>query len=75
MWVPGTDIRLGRMREGEHEHRPGWDLTLSAPKSVFLEALVVGDRRVIRAHDEAVRATLDWVRTKLLKTVGWDPAT
>ena len=54
-WVPGTDIRLGRMREGGHEHRPGWDLTFSAPKSVSLEALVVGDRRVIRAHDEAVR--------------------
>ena len=22
-WVPGTEIRLGRMREGEHDHRPG----------------------------------------------------
>ncbi len=74
-WVPGTDIRLGRMREGEHEHRPGWDLTFSAPKSVSLEALVVGDRRVIRAHDEAVRATLDWVEVELLETRGWDPAT
>ncbi len=73
--VPGTDIRLGRMREGEHEHRPGWDLTFSAPKSVSLEALVVGDRRVIRAHDEAVRATLDWVEAELLETRGWDPAT
>ena len=60
-YVPGTDLRLGRMREGQHEHRPGWDITLSAPKSVSLEALVMGDRRVIRAHDEAVRATLDFV--------------
>ena len=73
-WVPGTDIRLGRMREGEHEHRPGWDITLSAPKSVSLEALVMGDRRVIRAHDEAVRETLDWVEGELLETRGWDPA-
>ena len=73
--VPGTDIRLGRMREGEHEHRPGWDITFSAPKSVSLEALVVGDRRAIRAHDEAVRATLDWVEAELLETRGWDPAT
>ncbi len=73
--VPGTEIRLGRMREGEHEHRPGWDITLSAPKSVSLEALVIGDRRVIRAHDEAVRATLDWVEAELLETRGWDPAT
>ena len=74
-YVPGTDLRLGRMREGEHEHRPGWDITLSAPKSVSLEALVMGDRRVIRAHDEAVRATLDFVETELLQTRGWDPAT
>ncbi|MCY4546737.1 MAG: relaxase domain-containing protein, partial [Defluviicoccus sp.] len=74
-WVPGTDTRLGRLRDGGHEHRPGWDITFSAPKSVSLEALVVGDRRVIRAHDEAVRATLDWVEAELLETRGWDPAT
>ncbi len=74
-YVPGTDLRLGRMREGEHDHRPGWDITLSAPKSVSLEALVMGDRRVIRAHDEAVRATLGFVESDLLQTRGWDPAT
>ena len=74
-YVPGTEIRLGRMREGENDRRPGWDLTLSAPKSVSLEALVVGDRRVIRAHDDAVRATLDWVEKELLQTRGFDPAT
>ena len=74
-YVPGTDLRLGRTREGEHDHRPGWDITLSAPKSVSLEALVMGDRRVIRAHDEAVRATLAFVEADLLQTRGWDPAT
>ena len=36
---------------------------------------MIGDRRVIRAHDEAVRATLDWVEAELLETRGWDPAT
>ena len=40
-----------------------------------LEALVVGDRRVIRAHDDAVRATLDWVEKELLQTRDFDPAT
>ena len=35
----------------------------------------MGDRRVIRAHDEAVRATLDFVEAELLQTRGWDPAT
>ena len=74
-WVPGTETRLGRMREGEHDHRPGWDITFSAPKSVSLEGLVVGDRRVIRAHDDAVRATLKWIETDLLQTRGWDPIT
>ena len=74
-WVPGTDIYLGRMHEGEYKHRPGWDITFSAPKSVSLEALAIGDRRVIRAHDEAVRATLAWVEAELLETRGWDPAT
>ena len=74
-WVPGTETRLGRLREGEHDHRPGWDITFSAPKSVSLEGLVIGDRRVIRAHDDAVRATLEWIETDLLQTRGWDPVT
>ncbi|MDD9991296.1 MAG: relaxase domain-containing protein, partial [Rhodospirillales bacterium] len=51
------------------------DITLSAPKSVSLEALVMGDTRVLKAHDEAVRATLDWIERDLLQTRGWDPAT
>ncbi len=74
-YVPGTEIRLGRARGGEHEHRPGLDLTLSAPKSVSLEALLYGNRQVLRAHDDAVRSTLDWVEAALLQTRGYDPAT
>ncbi|MDE0175200.1 MAG: relaxase domain-containing protein, partial [Caldilineaceae bacterium] len=74
-YVPGTEIRLGRARDGEHQHRPGLDLTLSAPKSVSLEALLHGDRRVTSAHDAAVRATLDWVEAEFLQTRGYDPAT
>ena len=80
-FVLGTDLRLGRMRDGQHEHRPGFDITFSAPKSVSLAALLPtekrprGDRAVIRAHDEAVRATLDWVEETMLQTRGWDPAT
>ena len=48
-YVPGTDIRLGRMRDGAHEHRPGVDITLSAPKSVSLEALLPGRGNAARA--------------------------
>ena len=74
-FVPRTRIRLGRKRDGAHQHRPGLDVTLSAPKSVSLEGLVFGERRVVRAHDEAVRATLDWIESDLLQTRGYDPAT
>ncbi len=72
-YVPGTDIRLGRLRNGEHEHRPGVDITLSAPKSVSLEALLGGPgaARAMRAHDAAVRATLDYIETRLLRTRRW----
>ena len=74
-YVPGTDIRLGRVREGAHEHRPGVDITLSAPKSVSLEALLPGpgNARAMRAHDAAVRATLEFIESRLLKTRRWDP--
>ena len=72
-YVPGTDIRLGRLRDGEHEHRPGLDITLSAPKSVSLEALLDGRgaARAMRAHDAAVRATLDFIQARLLRTRRW----
>ena len=73
--VPGTDLRLGRVVDGEHQHRPGWDATFSAPKSVSLEALLYENRAVLRAHDQAVRATLDWVEAAFLQTRGYDPAT
>ena len=79
--VIGTGVRLGRQRGGKREHRPGLDITFSAPKSVSLAALLPtrrhphGDRGVIHAHDEAVRATLDWIEATLLETRGWDPAT
>ncbi|MYE01518.1 MAG: relaxase domain-containing protein, partial [Alphaproteobacteria bacterium] len=80
-YMPGTDIRLGRKRDGQHEHRPGFDITFSAPKSVSLAALLPtaqhprGDRAVLRCHDEAVRGALDWIEETMLQTRGWDPET
>jgi len=73
--VPGTEITLGRIIDGERQHRPGWDMTFSAPKSVSLEALYRGRRAVMHAHDAAVRATLDWIEAEHLQTRGYDPAT
>ena len=72
--VPGTDVTLGRIREGKREHRPGVDITMQAPKSVSLAALVSGDARIVRAHDRAVEATLGFVEEHLLVTRQWDRA-
>ncbi len=53
--------QLGTMREGKLQHRPGWDVTLSAPKSVSIMAEVAGDRRLVAAHNNAVKAALAYV--------------
>ena len=78
-YVPGTDLRLGRLRDGEHQHRPGVDVTFSAPKSVSLEALVYAPpktgARVLRAHDEAVQATLGFIEAELLQTRSYERET
>jgi conjugative relaxase-like TrwC/TraI family protein len=50
--------QLGTMRDGEVQHRPGWDVTMSAPKSVSIMAEVAGDRRLVGAHDRAVKSAL-----------------
>ena len=72
----GSDTRLGRRgKDGEIIHRPGRDLTLSAPKSVSLAALVGGDARVIDAHDRAVARTLDWFERNVAETRMKDPET
>ena len=55
----GTDMR--RMEGGVNKHRPGYDLTFSAPKSASVLALVTGDTFLVDAHKEAVRRTLDEV--------------
>ncbi len=70
--VPKAGLRLGTVRDGVLEHEAGRDVTLSAPKSVSLAALLDGDKRVVRAHDEAVAATLDWIEEELLLTRQWD---
>ena len=55
--VPGGR-RLGRREpDGTVRHRPGQDVTLSAPKSVSVMALVGGDDRIVGAPDKAVAAT------------------
>lgn len=54
----GDELGTGR----EKKHRPGWDLTFSAPKSVSILAEVGGDQRLLEAHDRAVTETLTWMQ-------------
>ena len=68
--------RLGRAgKDGEITHRPGRDVTLSAPKSVSLAALIGGDGRVVDAHDHAVKRTLAWTEKNAAETRMKDPET
>ena len=72
----GSGRRLGRKdKDGKIHHRPGRDLTFSAPKSVSLAALVGGDGRIVDAHDRAVKAALAWVEGNAAETRVQDPQT
>ena len=72
----GSGTELGRRgRDGKILHRPGRDLTFSAPKSVSLAALVGGDARIVDAHDRAVKAVLAWVEKNAAETRMKDPVT
>ncbi len=72
----GSGTELGRRgKDGERLHRPGRDLTFSAPKSVSIAALVGGDGRIIDVHDRAVAASLAWVERNAAETRMKDPDT
>ena len=72
----GSGQQLGRRGpDGALQHRPGRDLTFSAPKSVSLAALIGGDRRIVEAHDRAVARALAWVERNVAETRMKDPDT
>ena len=73
--VPGGSQLGRRDRDGNIHHRPGRDVTLSAPKSVSLAALVCGDDRIVAAHDRAVQRTLAWIEANAIETRMRDPST
>ena len=54
--------------EREREHRPGLDLTFSAPKSVSLLAEVAGDEKVSQAHDVAVQRAIAYLERETAQT-------
>ena len=54
------------------EHRAGWDVTMSVPKSVSILALVGGDQRLVVAVREAAGATLAWAERTVAEGRVWD---
>ncbi|MBB3221720.1 MobF family relaxase [Pseudoduganella umbonata] len=60
--ITGRDSETGDLLR---EHRPGYDVTLSAPKSVSLLAEVDGRSDVRAAHEAAVDAVLDYIEKHL----------
>lgn len=56
------DQQLGRRKsDGSVDHHPGWDFAVNAPKSVSIMALVLGDERVLAAHERAVGKAIDYL--------------
>jgi len=54
--------QLGRHRaDGQIQHHPGWDFAVNAPKSASIMALVMGDERIITAHEAAVGTALGYL--------------
>ncbi len=50
------------------KHRAATDYTFSAPKSVSIAGLIQKDKRVIQAHDSAVKTALEVLETRYAQT-------
>ncbi|MFT3741092.1 MAG: MobF family relaxase [Gammaproteobacteria bacterium] len=59
--------RLGKVEDGQIKHRPGFDLTFSAPKSVSMLALMGGDNRILKAVETATSKALGMIEEDLAK--------
>lgn len=75
-----VDVLSGKLPDGSEitavqgEHRPGLDMTFSAPKSVSLLALIGRDERIVGAFRDSVTATLEWAERNLVEARAWDPS-
>jgi conjugative relaxase-like TrwC/TraI family protein len=59
---------LLRQRQSGKKYNPGRDITLSAPKSVSLLGLVQEDQAVVEAHQQAVKATMNYIEQNCIYT-------
>lgn len=64
----GKWVKDEKTGETVREHRPGTDMTFSAPKSVSLMAEVYGNSEVREAHEAAVKKALGYIETELAMT-------
>ncbi len=64
----GKWIKNPETGKKERQHRPGIDVTFSAPKSVSLLAEVYGQHAVREAHETAVKAALTYIEKNLIHT-------
>ncbi len=62
-----TGQQLGKVEGDIIKHRPGFDLTFSAPKSVSLLALLGGDDRIFSAIERATDKALILIERDLAK--------
>ncbi|MHB1488265.1 MAG: MobF family relaxase, partial [Acidimicrobiales bacterium] len=63
-----ADVLSGKATGKETRHTPGYDVTLSAPKSYSVAALVYGDQRLIAAHDRVVRTVMAHIERAAIVT-------
>jgi conjugative relaxase-like TrwC/TraI family protein len=57
----GNDPQGNELRRKQNNSRAGWDITLSAPKSASLKALIDQDDHVLEAHRKAVQSTVQYI--------------
>jgi conjugative relaxase-like TrwC/TraI family protein len=61
-------VQLGRKGANGIEHKPGWDLPLSAPKGVSMVALIGNDKRLITAVKNASDQTIAHIEKNFAAT-------
>lgn len=64
----GKWVHNEKTGEKEREHRPGIDITFSAPKSVSILAEIQGQHEVRDAHEAAVKKALSYMEKELTQT-------
>lgn len=60
--------KIGTVRNGKHQHKPGYDLQLSPDKTTTIAALVGRDGRITVAQDETMEQVIAFVEKKAAYT-------